>query len=75
MFETTTKDAGPIAGPELLQEASKRIALPLVPIGGITEGNVGQLIEAGAQRVAVCSSVCCAADPKAAAEAIRRQFG
>jgi thiamine-phosphate pyrophosphorylase len=73
-FKTATKDAGPIAGVELLREASERISLPLVPIGGISAENVAQLVEAGARRVAVCSAVCCADDPRAAAEGIRRQL-
>ncbi len=71
MFETATKDAGPLAGPELLREATGHVDLPIVPIGGITAENVDVLIEAGAKRVAVCSTVCSADDPKAAAAAIR----
>ena len=74
MFPTTTKDAGPVAGPELLAEAAKHICLPLVPIGGITADNVGRLLEAGAERVAVCAAVCGAADPKAAAAEIRKRL-
>ena len=75
MFPTATKQAGPIAGPELLAEASEEITLPLVPIGGINAGNVEQLVAAGAERVAVCAAVCAAESPKAAAEAIKSQLG
>ena len=74
MFETDTKDAGPIAGPELLAQAVEEIEAPVVPIGGINAENVGQLVAAGAQRVAVCSAVCCADDPQAAAAAIKEQL-
>jgi len=74
MFQTTTKDARPIAGPELLEAAVQQISLPIVPIGGINGDNVGQLVAAGAKRVAVCSAVCCSEDPQAAAEAIRSQL-
>ncbi|MFA6133789.1 MAG: thiamine phosphate synthase [Phycisphaerae bacterium] len=72
MFPTTTKDAGPIAGPALLKQASAEISLPIVPIGGINADTVGQLVAAGAKRVAVSSAICSADDPQAAAEKIRR---
>ena len=36
--------------------------------------NVGELVAAGARRVAVCSAVCSAKDPKAAAQAIKSQL-
>lgn len=74
MFATATKDAGPIVGPELLREMSERIKVPICPVGGITADNVGQLIAAGAQRVAVCAAVCAAGNPHAAAAAIAEKF-
>jgi thiamine-phosphate pyrophosphorylase len=74
MFATATKDAGPIAGPRLLAKVSAEIALPIVPIGGITADNVAQLVAAGARRVAVSSAICTAADPKSAAEAIKAKL-
>ena len=74
MFATSTKDAGPLAGPECLRQVAAEIALPHVAVGGVTAANVGQLVDAGARRVAVCSAVIAAADPAAAAAAIRRQL-
>ena len=74
MFPTTTKDAGPIAGPVYLKEVIAEISLPHVVIGGITAGNVGELIAAGARRVAVCSAVIAAADPESAAAEIKKQL-
>jgi len=74
MFPTATKDAGPVAGPELLAQAAQKTSLPLVPIGGINAENVAALVKAGAKRVAVCSAICGASDPKAAAEAIRKHL-
>ena len=50
------------------------MSLPLVPIGGITAGNVGDLLQAGARRVAVCSAIISADDPAAAAGEIREQL-
>ena len=75
MFETTTKDAGPPVGPALLTEAMALTEIPLVPVGGIDTDNAGQLIEAGATRIAVSAAVCAAADPKAAAEKLLKMMG
>jgi len=74
MFPTTTKAAGPVAGLDLLKRAAAEISLPIVAIGGINAANAGRLVVAGARCLAVCSAVCGADDPKAAAEAIRKQL-
>ena len=74
MFATATKDAGPVAGPQLLRQVAAEVPLPHVAIGGITADNVAQLVAAGARRVAVCSAVIAAADPQAAARAIVEQL-
>lgn len=74
MFPTSTKDAGPIAGPALLREAAGEIHRPLVCIGGITANNVDELVHSGARCVAVCSAVIGSDDPTAAAKAIRGKF-
>ncbi len=74
MFPTETKDAGPIVGPDLLRETTEQVSLPILPIGGISAENVGELVAAGARRVAVCSAVCSAEDPKAAAHGIKSQL-
>lgn len=73
MFPTTTKDRKPV-GPGLLAQALAEIPLPIVAIGGIGVGNVGELVKMGARCVAVSSAICSADDPKAAAEAIKKQF-
>ena len=72
MFPTATKDAGPLAGVALLRAAAAVCSLAHVCVGGITADNIAELVAAGARRVAVCSAVISAADPRAAAEAIRR---
>jgi thiamine monophosphate synthase len=41
--------------------------VPLIGIGGITPDNVGEVIAAGCDGVAVISAVCAAPDPAAAA--------
>jgi thiamine-phosphate pyrophosphorylase len=57
MFTTTTKPQKHIAGPETLRLVSKRTALPLVAIGGITVANAAQVVRAGAACICVCSAV------------------
>jgi len=71
-FPTPTKPGIEIAGPDYIRQGLARLAetgISHVAIGGITPENVEQVIEAGAQRVAVCSVVTKAANP---AQACRR---
>ena len=76
MYKTATKDR-PGAGPQLLRDAIEKFSspLPIVPVGGIDASNVGELIAAGARRVAVCSAICRADNPQAAAAAIKQLIG
>lgn len=74
MFASATKDAGAVAGVPYLRQVVSQVALPHVAIGGITAANVGQLVEAGAKRVAVCSAVIAAADPAAVAADIKSRL-
>lgn len=59
---------------ELLAEARRRFPVPLVAIGGITAANAPQLINNGADAVAVISAVFAAADIEAAAREIQSLF-
>lgn len=74
IFKTSTKDAGPLAGTKLLKQAAAETTLPLVPIGGINTSNISRVIKAGGRRVAICSAICCAKDPEAAAKALRKKL-
>ncbi len=74
MFETPTKDAGPIAGVKFLKQVLAEVSIPVVPIGGITTANIAKLVAAGAQRVAICSGVCNSPDPRAAAADIKKRL-
>jgi thiamine-phosphate pyrophosphorylase len=69
-FASTVKPDAVVASPDLLRQARREIAVPLVAIGGITIGNGAQLLEAGADALAVISAVFCADDIRDAA----RQF-
>jgi thiamine-phosphate pyrophosphorylase len=56
-FPSRTKPGAVQAEPELLHQARQRLALPLVAIGGITPENGRQLIQAGADMLAVIHAV------------------
>ena len=59
VFPTTGKHApDPVVGLDTVREARRRTDKPLVAIGGIDEHNLGALLEAGADSVAVRSAVC-----------------
>lgn len=57
-------------GLEGLRVLRGRTRRPLVAIGGIHTGNAADVIEAGADGVAVVSAICAAPDPEAAARAL-----
>jgi thiamine-phosphate pyrophosphorylase len=71
IFATTTKsDTAPVLGLEGLRAARRAIgAFPLVGIGGITQSNAREVIDAGADSVAVISALLC--DPTGITEAVR----
>ena len=69
-FASTVKPDAVAASPDLLRQARREIGVPLVAIGGIAVGNAAQLLEAGADALAVISAVFSAADIRDAA----RQF-
>lgn len=74
-FATGSKDdAGPGHGLAVLSAVRSAVSLPLVAIGGITVGNVGDVIAAGADGVAVISAVVGQADVTAAARDLRARI-
>jgi len=66
MFPTGSKIGFELVGPELVRRVRADIPVPLVAIGGITRNNLSQVIEAGADAVAVISAIGKARDPAAA---------
>lgn len=72
-FPTTTKITTSRAHIDLLRQ-SAALGVPRVAIGGLTPDNVGPLIEAGADLVAVVSGIYAAADPLATQRAYLAQF-
>jgi thiamine-phosphate pyrophosphorylase len=66
-FTSAVKPDAVAASPDLLRQARREIAIPLVAIGGITALNGAQLLEAGADALAVISAVFSATDIQDAA--------
>jgi thiamine-phosphate pyrophosphorylase len=73
MFESATKPQDHIAGPETLRQARGQTGLPLVAIGGITTDNAASVWEAGADCLAVCSTIIGARNVQAATEGLAEQ--
>jgi len=71
MFDTHTKPQTHIAGPEVLAEARKRTALPLVAIGGIDVQNIDMLLRTTPACICVCRAVISQSDPANAARRLR----
>ena len=66
MFATHSHPGGEPAGTGLMRNVANRCNLPLIGIGGITPGNVDDVIGSGASGVAVIRSILADADPAAA---------
>ena len=73
-FASPTKPAAARADADLLRAATRVLRIPIVAIGGITAANAPQLIDAGADSVAVLSALFDAADIRAAARALNQLF-
>jgi thiamine-phosphate pyrophosphorylase len=71
IFATETKpDAGKPVGIELIKEIKRAVKVPVVAIGGINEQNLRQVLEAGADAVAIISAIVCNENPGKAAKRI-----
>ncbi|MDO8810521.1 MAG: thiamine phosphate synthase [Gallionella sp.] len=73
-FSSTVKPDAAVATPDLLRQARRELAVPLVAIGGITVQNGAQLLEAGANALAVISAVFDTPDIEGAAKKFSNLF-
>jgi thiamine-phosphate pyrophosphorylase len=71
VHRTPTKPEYEPVGLDLVRYAAVGAAVPFFAIGGIEPGNVGPVVDAGAQRVAVVRAIRDSADPGGAARALR----
>ncbi len=71
VFATPTKPGRHPVGVELVRFAAWHAHVPFFAIGGIDAANVGEIVAAGARRIAVVRAIAEASDPAAAATALR----
>jgi thiamine-phosphate pyrophosphorylase len=74
VFPTATKPGVKPVGVELVREVAARVKTPFFAIGGITLDNIGEVLEAGATRVAVVSAILKVPDKTEAATAFKRRL-
>jgi thiamine-phosphate pyrophosphorylase len=73
-FPSTIKPGAVRPSPALITHAKQRLQVPVVAIGGITPQNAPQLLDAGADALAVISAVFGAEDVTEAATEFRKLF-
>jgi thiamine-phosphate pyrophosphorylase len=71
IFATPTKPGNEPAGLDLVRVARYAARVPWFAIGGIDRSNVGDVVEAGANGIAVVRAIRDADDPETAAQALR----
>jgi thiamine-phosphate pyrophosphorylase len=71
VYATPTKEGRPAVGLGLVRHAAAHAPEPWFAIGGIDETNVGEVVAAGARRIAVVRAIGDADDPEGAAAALR----
>jgi thiamine-phosphate pyrophosphorylase len=71
IFPTATKPLAVSLGPGALAQIAPHLKISWSTMGGINQGNIGQVVARGARHPAVISAVTAAADITAAARALR----
>lgn len=74
VFATATKPGMQPVGLQLVEQVRESVRSPFFAIGGITLDNVVSVLEAGAQRIAVVSTILGSADVTMAAAAFKQQL-
>jgi thiamine-phosphate pyrophosphorylase len=74
IWETPTKEGRPAVGLDLIRHAAAQAPHPFFAIGGIDTDTVAEVVEAGAERLCAVRAIRDAADPAAAAAALRQAF-
>src|SRR4051794_18316553 len=72
---TPTKPGRPAAGLGYVAYAARTVTKPWFAIGGLDAGNVGNVLDRGAERIVVVRAIAAAADPEAAARALGERLG
>ena len=74
VFETPTKPGVASTGLRFVREASARVKIPMVMIGGIDLSNLSTVLRAGARRIAVVRALFAKEDSYEAARKIREKI-
>ncbi|HEU5063787.1 MAG TPA: thiamine phosphate synthase [Solirubrobacterales bacterium] len=74
IWETPTKEGRPAVGLDLISHAAAQAPHPFFAIGGIDTSNAEEVVGAGAERLCAVRAIRDAADPEAAATALRQAF-
>lgn len=72
VYLTSSKPGQPPRGLVELAEIVESVEVPVLAVGGIDEGNVGEVLRTGASGIAVISTISEAPNPRMAAERLRR---
>ncbi|MDI6738893.1 MAG: thiamine phosphate synthase [Candidatus Edwardsbacteria bacterium] len=76
IFPTSTKQVTiPPRTPQAIREAAPHLTIPFTVMGGINRSNIGQVLAAGARRIAVVTAVATAPDIAAAVRSLRETIG
>jgi len=71
IFPTPTKPEYDSIGTAFVRQVAQQVRLPIICIGGIDERTLPQVMQRGAERVAVVRAVCSAKDPETAARELK----
>ena len=71
VYPSRSHPGGAVGGPSLVAAVAAAVRLPVIAVGGITDTNAADVIQAGACGVAVISAILAAGNPAGAAAALR----
>ncbi|MCS6865457.1 MAG: thiamine phosphate synthase [Gemmataceae bacterium] len=72
VFPSPTKPFESFPGLEFVRAATRESSLPAFALGGLSVSNIGEVIAAGAIRVAVSSAICQSPDPQSIARQLKQ---
>jgi thiamine-phosphate pyrophosphorylase len=72
VFPSQTKAFNELPGLDFVRTAASQTTLPQFALGGISPGNVGKVVAAGARRIAVAAAIAQSDDPELRARELRQ---
>jgi thiamine-phosphate pyrophosphorylase len=75
VYPTPTKEGRPAVSVEYVRQVARlKLPIPFFAIGGIDAGNISEVLDAGATRVAVVRAVMASPDPEEAARSLKKSI-